>query len=554
MFSTQIRDSVVMKAVSIISTFVLVVGVFPISAFADSSGPNSADVSNNETFSGSDHNWSSTSNAIGNNNQYASVTISDSDNVTAYITAKDFDFSIPSGATINGIEVFVEKQRDCADSSCSSDVYDNRVRIIKNNTVGSTDRSIASPWTDSDSTVTYGSSSDLWGTTWAPSDINSTGFGFALSAKRSGGGDRTAKVDLIQIKVHYTEAQINVCHKTGNSWNAQSVNQSSLSAHLGHGDFEIDAQHPCPPVVVVDTDNDTIPDATDNCPVIANVSQADNDNDGVGNECDPFPNGDVCPEGFIGVPPACVPMIIPCPVGFTGVFPACVPIPVPDIDLCPEPGLQATLPCATIVVDTDEDGVQDSIDNCDSAINPDQLDTDDDGIGDACDSNEGEEGNDTPAPFYEGGSTSPSPFEGMTFCFGVPCPTASGSTDESTGEVAGNATTTNEVVETPAEETSCAILPNYIGKGSDKAEDVTFLQNFLNKEMGSKLVVNGVFNTETKVVVKQFQLKYWEDILLPWKKFGQGEKDATGIVYKTTKYKINKISCPTLDIPMPELP
>lgn len=36
-------------------------------------------------------------------------------------------------------------------------------------------------------------------------------------------------------------------------------------------------------------------------------------------------------------------------------------------------------------VDSDEDGVPESVDNCPSIANPDQLDTDDDGIGDACD-------------------------------------------------------------------------------------------------------------------------------------------------------------------------
>ena len=35
-----------------------------------------------------------------------------------------------------------------------------------------------------------------------------------------------------------------------------------------------------------DDDNDTVPDNTDNCPVILNVSQLDTDGDGEGDACD----------------------------------------------------------------------------------------------------------------------------------------------------------------------------------------------------------------------------------------------------------------------------
>lgn len=41
-----------------------------------------------------------------------------------------------------------------------------------------------------------------------------------------------------------------------------------------------------------DTDGDGIDDSTDNCPNIANSNQLDNDNDGIGNACDPTPDGE----------------------------------------------------------------------------------------------------------------------------------------------------------------------------------------------------------------------------------------------------------------------
>jgi hypothetical protein len=83
-----------------------------------------------------------------------------------------------------------------------------------------------------------------------------------------------------------------------------------------------------------DADGDGVPDASDNCPNVANADQADNDADGTGNACDATPDGVV-----------------------------------PDAD-------------------TDGDGVDDSSDNCPTVKNPSQEDNDSDGFGRACDSND----------------------------------------------------------------------------------------------------------------------------------------------------------------------
>ena len=47
--------------------------------------------------------------------------------------------------------------------------------------------------------------------------------------------------------------------------------------------------------VLNDQDSDTISDETDNCPTVANTDQADTDNDGIGDACDPHPESD-CTE------------------------------------------------------------------------------------------------------------------------------------------------------------------------------------------------------------------------------------------------------------------
>lgn len=103
---------------------------------------------------------------------------------------------------------------------------------------------------------------------------------------------------------------------------------------------------------------------------------------------------------------------------------------------------------------------------------------------------------------------------------------------------------------------SCSALPHYIGHTSaiSNPTSVTFLQEFLNTEMGLTLEVNGTYDAATIAAVKAFQLKYAQEILAPWIPFGGAIDRPTGIVYKTTQRMINMILCPGRTIEMPALP
>jgi thermitase len=87
------------------------------------------------------------------------------------------------------------------------------------------------------------------------------------------------------------------------------------------------------PVAPPDSDGDGVPDASDNCPDVANAGQADTDQDGKGDACDPTPNGPVTPD--------------PAPAPAPGKDPA------PSGDPAPEPSLAPALP----VVSTPSTGV-----------------------------------------------------------------------------------------------------------------------------------------------------------------------------------------------------
>lgn len=275
-----------------------------------------------------------------------------------------------------------------------------------------------------------------------------------------------------------------------------------------------------------DTDDDSIFDGIDNCPLVPNEDKADNDNDGLGDVCDSDDDND-------GIPDA-----------------------------------------ATTVEDTTT-----APDNCQFVANKDQLDSDHDGMGNACD--------DTPFPPEVPPSPTPTPTPppsggggGQSYVNGCMNPAATNynpaaTSDDSTcklpatppvtggnggettagGEVLGAATGTPDL-SLPPECAANPYLRDYLkqGKKNDK-EQVKLLQTFLNENMDANLPVTGHFGSLTKKWVKSFQKKNHAEIIKPWTDAGfKGNmSDGTGYVYKTTKRAINMMKCTEVNIPMPDL-
>ncbi len=112
-----------------------------------------------------------------------------------------------------------------------------------------------------------------------------------------------------------------------------------------------------------DSDADGISDGIDNCPTIANASQVDTNNDGVGDACEPDQDNDGVDDDVDNCPDIANPDQADQNSDGTG-------------DACSEPAPEP---------DSDDDGVPDTLDNCPDVCNPDQADDDGDNIGDACD-------------------------------------------------------------------------------------------------------------------------------------------------------------------------
>ncbi len=145
--------------------------------------------------------WSNTDNVKVSDDVYATRTTTLSGSITHYLTATNFGFAIPAGATINGLTVEVDRKRTGA-----GNLQDSAVRIIKGGSIGATNKASASTWPTTEATATYGSASDLWGDTWTADDINSSNFGMAIATVFNPDVSITASIDNIRITVSYTVA------------------------------------------------------------------------------------------------------------------------------------------------------------------------------------------------------------------------------------------------------------------------------------------------------------------------------------------------------------
>lgn len=167
---------------------------------AASSGEYSPSSATNSGASG--RSWTNPTNVYSSNNSdaYRSLSTSGSNRRTEYLEITDFGFSIPSGATIDGIEVTVE----CAASRTNS-ISDEYLYLTKDGSSAATSNNASGYyWNTYDTDFDYGGTADLWGETWSVTDINSSNFGVLLRARNYGGSNTTAYVDHVTVTVHYT--------------------------------------------------------------------------------------------------------------------------------------------------------------------------------------------------------------------------------------------------------------------------------------------------------------------------------------------------------------
>jgi YDG domain/MBG domain (YGX type)/Bacterial Ig-like domain (group 3)/S-layer homology domain len=182
---------------------VLILMILPVTAvLAAASGPNNAGTGSNVTGTGT-IDWQTPGNISADDTSYATADLTGTNVVTSrYLEGTNYAFAIPAAASIDGIQVTIGRFESA--TGPGNDVRDTVVRLMKaGNITGDNKADTGTDWsTATSASATYGSSSDLWGVSWTPADINASNFGVALAADSD--NNRLASVDYMQITVSYT--------------------------------------------------------------------------------------------------------------------------------------------------------------------------------------------------------------------------------------------------------------------------------------------------------------------------------------------------------------
>lgn len=146
-------------------------------------------------------NWGTPGNAQAQDGTSTTAGLSNNQ-ITNYLQCSDYGFTVPAGATINGITVTVRRSTN----NTGGNPRDFSVQLLKSGTLQTTNKASASTYPTTLTNVSYGATNDLWGNTWTPADINDSGFGVSFATRRDGGGGtRTISVDIISVDVTYSD-------------------------------------------------------------------------------------------------------------------------------------------------------------------------------------------------------------------------------------------------------------------------------------------------------------------------------------------------------------
>jgi len=192
----------------------IIISAFSSQCFAQSQGPNNPAAAFDPAaacLACPGAGWMNPDSVYASDGNFSSVYLKDTSTVcfswcyfTRYLFVEKFGFTLPLGATINGVEVGIEKK-----ASAYGVVWDSLVYLVVNNNVVGNNKAQGAPWPITKNYSNYGGTTDLWGTTLTAADVNDTAFGIGIKARNSADtSSNYAYIDHIRMKVYYTPVGI----------------------------------------------------------------------------------------------------------------------------------------------------------------------------------------------------------------------------------------------------------------------------------------------------------------------------------------------------------
>jgi hypothetical protein len=153
--------------------------------------------------------WATPTNVFSDNATESNITAAtfDSPDISQILVASNFSFTIPAGATIDGITVEIDRR-----SIITGSGKDFRVQLGTGtafaNLVG-TNKASATTWPATTAVATYGGAADTWTAGLTAAQVNAAGFAVFLSASALI-ANADIGVDFIRVTVNYTETSVTV--------------------------------------------------------------------------------------------------------------------------------------------------------------------------------------------------------------------------------------------------------------------------------------------------------------------------------------------------------
>lgn len=149
--------------------------------------------------------WTNPGNAKANDGAYATVGTNNNQD-TDFLQLTNFSFSVPGTATINGVLFEVG-------DFASGNATDAAVYLLKAGSQAGSNLVANRTLSTGGSPVnnSYGGTSNLWGTTLTPSDVNLSTFGVEIQYVSPRLGTVTVSVDYGRLTVYYTTSTGKSC-------------------------------------------------------------------------------------------------------------------------------------------------------------------------------------------------------------------------------------------------------------------------------------------------------------------------------------------------------